>query len=138
LFNEAQRLTTCYEQVIYPEDITVILRKNEQQSIMCHVERYDRQSSKFDVKEMATSQRCRPMSFTVKLNERWCDCGEFQALRLPCAHVMAVYSYSYLNHSMCCCPYLHCSQHFQGLRDRVSSNSKSRLLVSLNRFKSYT
>jgi len=75
---------------IYPEDITVILQKNEQQSVMFHVERYDRQNSEFDVKKMATPQRCRPMSFTVKLNEWWCDYGEFQALRLPCALVMAV------------------------------------------------
>jgi len=41
---------------IYPEDITAILRKNEQQSVMCHVERYDSQNSEFDVKEMVTLQ----------------------------------------------------------------------------------
>jgi len=27
---------------IYPKDIIVILRKNEQQSVMCHVQRYNR------------------------------------------------------------------------------------------------
>jgi len=89
---------------IYPEDIITILRKNEQQSVMCHVQRYDRQNSEFDVKEMATPQRCRPMSFTVKLNEWWCDYGEFQALRLPCAHVIAVCSYSHLDFKMFVAP----------------------------------
>jgi len=53
---------------------------------------------------MVTPQRRRPMSFTVKLNEWWCDCGEFQALMLPCAHVMAVCSYSHLNFSMFVAP----------------------------------
>jgi len=67
---------------------------------MYHVQRYDRQNSEFDVKEMATPQRHRPMSFIVKLNEWWCDCGEFQALRLPCAHVMVVCSYSHLDFTM--------------------------------------
>jgi len=32
---------------IYLEDIIAILQKNEQQSVMCHVERYDRQDSEF-------------------------------------------------------------------------------------------
>jgi len=85
---------------IYPKDITTILRKNEQQFVMCHVQRYVRQNSEFDVKEMTTPQRRRPMSFTTKLNEWWCDCGEFQALRLPCTHVMVVCSYSHLDFTM--------------------------------------
>jgi len=44
---------------IYPEDITIILPKNEQQYVMCHVQRYDPQNSEFDVNEMATPQRRR-------------------------------------------------------------------------------
>jgi len=28
------------------------------------------------------------MSYTVRLNDWWCDCEEFQALRLPYAHVV--------------------------------------------------
>jgi len=41
------------------------------------------------------------MSYRVKLNEWWCDCGEFQALRLPCPHVIVfvhilIYNWSHL------------------------------------------
>ena len=65
----------------YPEDITALLRKNEQQLAMCHVQSYNRQNSEFDVQELSTAQLRRlPMSYTVRLNDWWCDCGEFQAL----------------------------------------------------------
>ena len=94
-------MIACYEQVTYIQKILLpSYERNEQQFVMCHVLIYDGQNSEFDVKEMATPQQRRPMSFTVKLNEWWCDCGEFQALRLPCAHVMAVYSYSHLDFTM--------------------------------------
>ena len=64
----------------YPKDI-----------IMCHVQRYNRQNSKFDVQELPTPQLRRlPMSYTVRLNDRWCDYGEFQALWLSCAHIIIV------------------------------------------------
>ena len=48
----------------YSKDITSFLPKNEQQSAMCHVQRYNRENLEFVVR----------------------DCGEFQTLRLPCAH----------------------------------------------------
>jgi len=77
----------------YPEDIYALLRKNEQQSAMCLVHRYYRSNSMFDVQEISTPQFGRhPMSYIVKLFEWWCDCGEFQALHLPCTHVMTVCS----------------------------------------------
>nr|XP_007138641.1 hypothetical protein PHAVU_009G225900g [Phaseolus vulgaris]ESW10635.1 hypothetical protein PHAVU_009G225900g [Phaseolus vulgaris] len=37
-----------------------------------------------------------PITYTVKLNEWWCDCGEFQALHLPCSHVIIVCSFCHL------------------------------------------
>jgi len=82
---------------LYPEDITSLLRKNEQQSSMYIVQRYDRPNSEFDVQEIPTPQlRHRPMSYRVKLNEWWCDCREFQALNLPCPHVIAICSFCHL------------------------------------------
>jgi len=33
----------------YPEDITNLLQKNQQASAFCHVERYNKQISEFDV-----------------------------------------------------------------------------------------
>ena len=59
----------------FPKDIATSLRKNQQQSVMCHVQRFNQDNTEFDVREIASLHlRCRPMSFKVKLNEWWCDC----------------------------------------------------------------
>jgi len=34
---------------LYPEHIIALLRKNEEQYAMCHVQRYEKQSLEFDV-----------------------------------------------------------------------------------------
>jgi len=82
---------------VYPEEITTLLRKEYQQSTMCHVERYNRKNVKFNVQEILTPQlRHRPMSYIVKPNEWLCDCDMFQALRLPCSHVIVVCAYCHL------------------------------------------
>ena len=48
---------------------------------MCHVHKFNQENIEFDIQEVASLHlQCRPMSFKVKVNEWWCDCGEFQAL----------------------------------------------------------
>jgi len=48
---------------------------------MCQVRRYSRENNEFEVQEMFSPHDHRlPMSFTVRLNDWWCDCGHFQAL----------------------------------------------------------
>jgi len=65
----------------YPEKINAIIRKNQQQARMCQVCRYSRENTEFEVQEMFSPHDHRlPMSFTVRLNDWWCDCGHFQAL----------------------------------------------------------
>ncbi|XP_068498053.1 uncharacterized protein [Phaseolus vulgaris] len=50
----------------FPDDIVALLRKNEAQSAMCHVQRYDRENSVFDVQDMLTIEHQRyPITFTV-------------------------------------------------------------------------
>jgi len=85
------------------EDIVVLLRKNEAQSAMYHVQRYDRENSVFDVEDMLiTELRYYPTTYTVKLNEWWCDCGEFQAIRLSCPHVIVVcLFFSFIANDIC-------------------------------------
>ena len=34
------------------------------------------------------------LSYDVKLNRSWCDCGKFQAFCIPCSHVIAVYTHT--------------------------------------------
>nr|XP_007136176.1 hypothetical protein PHAVU_009G024500g [Phaseolus vulgaris]ESW08170.1 hypothetical protein PHAVU_009G024500g [Phaseolus vulgaris] len=59
----------------YSEDITTLLRKNQQHSAMCFVERFNAKNSEFDVQELATPQH---------------------AFRLPCRHVIVVCSSCHL------------------------------------------
>ncbi|XP_058775069.1 uncharacterized protein LOC131649320 [Vicia villosa] len=35
--------------------------------------------------------------YRVLLEERWCDCGKFQAFRMPCSHVIAACAHSHLD-----------------------------------------
>ena len=42
----------------------------------------------------------RAMVCTVKLNEQWCDCGAFQAFRIPCSHVIAACAYCSMDFGM--------------------------------------
>ncbi|XP_017431794.1 uncharacterized protein LOC108339163 [Vigna angularis] len=82
----------------FPEGIADIIRKNQQQSAFCHVHRYNHENSEFDVQEISTPHQYRsvPLSYKVRLNEWWYDCGHFQATRLPCHHVIAVCAYSHI------------------------------------------
>ena len=36
-------------------------------------------------------------NYKVNLNERWCDCGKFQAQRYPCSHVVATCTHVYID-----------------------------------------
>jgi len=82
----------------YSEDVTALLQQNHQIFAYCHVECYDRDNSKFKVQEISTLHQYRPklISFTVRLNDWWCDCGHFQASRLLCHHVIAVCSFAHM------------------------------------------
>ena len=89
-----QRATTCHAQMIagevYSEDARKKLATCIQKASSCIVRAFDRRACAFEVEEPydpTTYQygRC----YKVNLNDRTCDCGEFQAERLPCAHVFA-------------------------------------------------
>jgi len=87
-------LQACHQ---YPKEINAIIRKN-QQAGMCQVCQYSRENNEFQVQEMfSPHDHCLPMPFTIKLNDWWCDCGNFQALRLPCHHVIVVCSFSHID-----------------------------------------
>ncbi|KAL4280543.1 hypothetical protein GQ457_03G033830 [Hibiscus cannabinus] len=57
-------------------------------SLVVHA--FDQMNETFDVVASRTRHR-EPHSnvYRVKFRRRWCDCGEFQALRYPCAHAVA-------------------------------------------------
>jgi hypothetical protein len=56
---------------------------------------FDQQKQTFKVKETMNHNKGRPMGdFLVNLLENWSDCGKFQALHLPCSHVIAACAHS--------------------------------------------
>ena len=58
----------------YLEDITILLRKNQQDSTMCFVERFNGDNFEFVVQELVTLQHGqRPQSYRVRLNDLECD-----------------------------------------------------------------
>jgi len=55
----------------YPEDVTALQQQNHQKSAYCHVQRYDRDNSEFEVQEISSPHqyRSKPISFTIRLND---------------------------------------------------------------------
>jgi len=55
LLNESSKIDTMLRAChYYLEDITTLLRKNQQDSSVCFVERFNAKNSEFDVQELAT------------------------------------------------------------------------------------
>ncbi|XP_015953160.1 uncharacterized protein LOC107477624 [Arachis duranensis] len=55
---------------------------------------FDRSRTSFTVEELAAVPRSRQQNYQVLLDEGKCDCGYFQALHLPCRHVLAACSHA--------------------------------------------
>jgi len=82
----------------YSEDIYVMMQKNQHIATSHYVRMYVRKIGEFEIQEIANTQLGRrAMACTVKLNEWSCDCGQFQALRLPCSHAIAACAFCNLN-----------------------------------------
>ncbi|PNX76838.1 receptor-like protein kinase HSL1 [Trifolium pratense] len=63
------------------------------------VTRFDRQ--RFSVEETEDAREGRPKdTFKVHLEEKWCDFGKFQALYLPCSHVIAACFHAHLDYQV--------------------------------------
>jgi len=48
---------------------------------------------------------CPAGKFVVILNERWCNCGNFQKIHLPSSHVIAACKHAYHDFSMFISPH---------------------------------
>ena len=56
---------------------------------------FDRHRQNFSVQETMGNSDGRPnLAYAVKLHRSWCDCGKFQAFRIPCSHVIAACAYT--------------------------------------------
>ncbi|XP_058740927.1 uncharacterized protein LOC131613257 [Vicia villosa] len=61
-----------------------------------HVTAFDRFNRTFSVRETIEHNEGFPrQQYQVLLNDHWCDCGKFEAFRMPCSHVIAACAFSH-------------------------------------------
>ena len=58
---------------------------------------FTRSNSSFVVEELGPIGGWSQRNYRVRLTDRWCDCGYFQALHYPCRHVLAACAYARLD-----------------------------------------
>lgn len=74
----------------YCETVTNAMQENRRKANSHLVRGFTRTNQSFLVEELENPQEGGVAStYKVNLNERWCDCGKFQAHRYPCSHVVA-------------------------------------------------
>ncbi|XP_020211209.1 uncharacterized protein LOC109796019 [Cajanus cajan] len=74
---------------VYTEIMNRAMRDAESKANSHHVLEFDRHSTRFLVQETINPRETRPTgTFTVRLHDKWCDCGKFQKLHMPCSHVV--------------------------------------------------
>ena len=83
---------------MYFEEVYVMMQENWHISTLHYVQMYW-EIREFEVQEIANMWLGRrAMICTIKLNEWWCGCGEFQTLRIPCSHAIATCTSCKLNY----------------------------------------
>ena len=86
---------------VYSEYATNFLQDAESKSNTHHVIEFDRNTTRFRVEEIVNPREVRPAEkFVVRLDERWCNCGKFQKIHLPCSHVIAACKHAYHDFNM--------------------------------------
>ena len=83
----------------YFEDVYVMMQENQHIVTSHYVHMYVRERGEFEVQEIINRQLGQQaMTYTVKLNEWSCDCGQFQAFRIHWLHVIVACSFYNLNY----------------------------------------
>ncbi|KAE8715654.1 hypothetical protein F3Y22_tig00110162pilonHSYRG00103 [Hibiscus syriacus] len=109
-----QALTWMQNGHIYHPRLVADLQKKMATSNGMLVTNFSRTRELFRVTEMPRPlQGIEANSFRVNLQERWCDCGFFQALKYPCSHVIAACSHSHLDYKNYVDPVYQLSQVFK-------------------------
>ncbi|XP_029153244.1 uncharacterized protein [Arachis hypogaea] len=62
-----------------------------------NVYQFDRSRTNFTIKELAAVPGSKQQNYQVLLDEDKCDCGYFQALHIPCHHMLAACSHARLD-----------------------------------------
>ncbi|WVZ24129.1 hypothetical protein V8G54_002673 [Vigna mungo] len=91
---------------IYSENATKVLQDGDLKSNTHRVIEFDRNTTRFRVEEMVNPREIRPAGkFVVRLYERWCDCGKFQKIHLPCSHVLVACKHAHHDFNIYISPY---------------------------------
>ncbi|KAF1879275.1 hypothetical protein Lal_00047949 [Lupinus albus] len=77
---------------IYCEKLTNVMKENQRKSTCQLVRSLSKETGVAEVEAPSRSSGRHSKVYTVKLTESWCDCGEFQSLRLPCSYAIATCS----------------------------------------------
>ncbi|XP_058784552.1 uncharacterized protein LOC131659363 [Vicia villosa] len=77
----------------FTESCMKVRKEETAKSSTHHVRIFDYNHNTFSVKETMDHGEGKPMGdYKVNLRDLWCDCGKYQAYRVPCSHVIAACS----------------------------------------------
>ncbi|KAF1891500.1 hypothetical protein Lal_00012389 [Lupinus albus] len=71
------------------EASSMVINKNNRKATCQFVRNFSRESGVSEVEVAARDGSQHSKVYRVRLMQNWCDCGEFQSLRLPCSHTIA-------------------------------------------------
>lgn len=84
---------------VYTDDCMDKIKCEVGKSNTHQVMQFDRNYYSFMVHETVNPREVRPIGhFEVNLQRKWCDCGKFQAIHIPCSHAIAACSYARQNY----------------------------------------
>ncbi|KAF1889441.1 hypothetical protein Lal_00024766 [Lupinus albus] len=81
--SRALPITALLQTTYYRLNLWFSIKENQRQSTCQLVRSFSRETGMAEVEAKV---------YTVKLTDNWCDCGEFQSLRLSCSHAIATCS----------------------------------------------
>jgi hypothetical protein len=85
-------------QQVYNDMCMKFLQQESAKANSHRVIEFDRHGHTFSVKETIDhNQGLARQEYRVLIPDRWCECGQFQAYRMPCSHVIAACSHSHFD-----------------------------------------
>src|SRR3954467_6339649 len=85
-------------QQVYSDVCMKYIQQESAKANTHRVTEFDRHGHTFSVKETIDHNQGLPrQQYRVNIPDRWCDCGQFQAYRMPCSHVLAACSHTHFD-----------------------------------------
>ncbi|XP_029154676.1 uncharacterized protein [Arachis hypogaea] len=81
----------------FSQTLMKVIEFNSKYVNTMNVYQFDQSRTNFTIEELAAVPGSRQKNYQVLLDEGKCDCGYFQALHIPCRHVLASCSHARLD-----------------------------------------